>query len=162
MPDVGASSSATDTPHAAARAPTRARRAILLSIAVVFFGGIIVAQYIGMRRGRRSACLASAVFGFLIGARRPARAAMSGKSNERRTRRVANRTLLRKLGVVVVVMFGFGFALVPFYDQICEATGLRDIDTRRRGQQHAGRRDAHGAHRVRRQRAQAAVDVSAR
>jgi len=39
-----------------------------------------------------------------------------------------NRTLLLKLGIVVVLMFGFGFALVPFYDQICKATGLRDID----------------------------------
>ena len=35
--------------------------------------------------------------------------------------------LLCKLGVVVVVMFGFGYALVPFYNQICRATGLRDI-----------------------------------
>jgi cytochrome c oxidase assembly protein subunit 11 len=43
-------------------------------------------------------------------------------------RRQANRMLLAKLGVVVVVMFGFGFALVPFYDQICKATGLRNID----------------------------------
>ena len=42
-------------------------------------------------------------------------------------KRAANRTLLKKLGVVVVVMFGFGFALVPFYDQICRATGLRNI-----------------------------------
>jgi len=40
----------------------------------------------------------------------------------------SNRVLLAKLAVVVVVMFGFGFALVPFYDQICRATGLRDID----------------------------------
>ena len=32
-----------------------------------------------------------------------------------------------RLCVVVVMMFGFGFALVPFYDQICKATGLRDI-----------------------------------
>jgi cytochrome c oxidase assembly protein subunit 11 len=40
-----------------------------------------------------------------------------------------NRTLLKKLGVVVVVMFAFGFALVPFYDQICKAMGLRDIDS---------------------------------
>ena len=38
------------------------------------------------------------------------------------------RTMLLKLGVVVVVMFDFGFALVPFYDQICRATGLREID----------------------------------
>ena len=42
--------------------------------------------------------------------------------------RRSNRLLLAKLGLVVVVMFGFGFALVPFYDQICKATGLRDID----------------------------------
>jgi cytochrome c oxidase assembly protein subunit 11 len=43
--------------------------------------------------------------------------------------RRSNRLLLAKLGIVVLVMFGFGFALVPFYDQICKATGLRDIDT---------------------------------
>jgi cytochrome c oxidase assembly protein subunit 11 len=42
--------------------------------------------------------------------------------------RRSNRVLFAKLGVVVVVMFGFGFLLVPFYDQICKATGLRDID----------------------------------
>ena len=42
--------------------------------------------------------------------------------------RRSNRLMLVKLGVVVAVMFGFGFALVPFYDQICKATGLRDID----------------------------------
>jgi cytochrome c oxidase assembly protein subunit 11 len=41
----------------------------------------------------------------------------------------SNRLLLVKLGVVVVVMFGFGFALVPFYEQICKATGIRDIGT---------------------------------
>jgi len=40
----------------------------------------------------------------------------------------SNRVLLKKLAVVVVLMFGFGFALVPFYDQICRATGLRDVD----------------------------------
>lgn len=50
---------------------------------------------------------------------------MSDRSDD--TRR-SNRLLLAKLGLVVVVMFGFGFALVPFYDQICKATGLRDID----------------------------------
>jgi cytochrome c oxidase assembly protein subunit 11 len=42
--------------------------------------------------------------------------------------RRSNRLMLVRLGIVVVVMFGFGFALVPFYDQICKATGLRDID----------------------------------
>jgi len=39
-----------------------------------------------------------------------------------------NRKLFTRLGVVVLFMFGFGYALVPFYDQICRATGLRDID----------------------------------
>ena len=39
-----------------------------------------------------------------------------------------NRRLFLRLGVIVVAMFGFGYALVPFYDQICRATGLRDID----------------------------------
>jgi len=43
-------------------------------------------------------------------------------------RRSDNRTLLLKLGVVVAAMFAFGFALVPFYEKICEATGLRNID----------------------------------
>jgi len=39
-----------------------------------------------------------------------------------------NRVLLMKLGVIVVAMFGFGYALVPFYEKICEVTGSRDID----------------------------------
>jgi cytochrome c oxidase assembly protein subunit 11 len=38
-----------------------------------------------------------------------------------------NRALLLKLGVVVIAMFGFGYALVPFYEKICEVTGLRNI-----------------------------------
>ena len=39
-----------------------------------------------------------------------------------------NRVLLQRLGLVVLFMFGFGYALVPFYNQICKATGLRDLD----------------------------------
>jgi len=42
--------------------------------------------------------------------------------------RRSNRRLLVRLCLVAVIMFGFGFLLVPFYDQICKATGLRDID----------------------------------
>jgi cytochrome c oxidase assembly protein subunit 11 len=38
-----------------------------------------------------------------------------------------NRALLLKLGAIVVAMFGFGYALVPFYEKICEVTGLRNI-----------------------------------
>ncbi len=51
-------------------------------------------------------------------------------SGERRRADIArsNRTLIVKLVVVVVAMFGFGYALVPFYEKICEVTGLRNID----------------------------------
>jgi cytochrome c oxidase assembly protein subunit 11 len=39
-----------------------------------------------------------------------------------------NRRMLGKLAIVAVAMFGFGYALVPLYEKICEVTGLRDID----------------------------------
>ncbi len=39
----------------------------------------------------------------------------------------SNRALLVRLCVVVLAMFGFGFALVPFYEKICEVTGIRNI-----------------------------------
>ncbi|QJQ06850.1 cytochrome c oxidase assembly protein [Undibacterium piscinae] len=35
-----------------------------------------------------------------------------------------NLTMLSKLSVIAVVMFGFGYALVPIYKQICELTGV--------------------------------------
>ncbi|MCB1940094.1 MAG: cytochrome c oxidase assembly protein [Rhodocyclaceae bacterium] len=38
-----------------------------------------------------------------------------------------NRRLLVRLGIAAVAMFGFGFALVPFYEAICQVTGLRNI-----------------------------------
>jgi cytochrome c oxidase assembly protein subunit 11 len=37
---------------------------------------------------------------------------------------VSNATLLRKLLVVALLMFGFGWALVPIYRKICEVTGI--------------------------------------
>jgi cytochrome c oxidase assembly protein subunit 11 len=40
----------------------------------------------------------------------------------------ANRVLLRKLLVVAVVMFGFGFALVPIYKKICQTAGIYNLD----------------------------------
>jgi cytochrome c oxidase assembly protein subunit 11 len=49
-------------------------------------------------------------------------------SHKPEQRQHANRALLGKLAVVVAVMFGFGYAMIPFYEQICRATGLRDID----------------------------------
>lgn len=39
-----------------------------------------------------------------------------------------NLALLRRLLLVVVIMFCFGFALIPFYRKICEAVGLNSID----------------------------------
>ena len=39
----------------------------------------------------------------------------------------ANKRILKKLIVVACAMFGFGFLLVPFYEQICEITGIRSV-----------------------------------
>jgi len=39
----------------------------------------------------------------------------------------ANRQTLVKLLVVAVVMFGFGFAMVPFYRALCDAVGLNNV-----------------------------------
>jgi len=52
-----------------------------------------------------------------------------GKQEER----VLNGLMLRKLLVIAVAMFGFGYALIPIYKQICELTGIniltpKDID----------------------------------
>ena len=38
--------------------------------------------------------------------------------------RFHNSNMLRKLAVVVLAMFGFGYALVPIYDAICRMTGV--------------------------------------
>ena len=40
---------------------------------------------------------------------------------------ISNRKILKKLLVASVMMFGFGFALVPFYESICQITGLRNV-----------------------------------
>jgi cytochrome c oxidase assembly protein subunit 11 len=39
----------------------------------------------------------------------------------------ANRVLFGKLALVAALMFGFGFALVPFYEKICQVTGIRNL-----------------------------------
>jgi cytochrome c oxidase assembly protein subunit 11 len=39
----------------------------------------------------------------------------------------ANQRMLVKLLVVAAVMFGFGFAMVPFYRALCEAVGLNRV-----------------------------------
>lgn len=38
-----------------------------------------------------------------------------------------NSRLGRRLALVAVAMFGFGFALVPFYNQICAALGVNSL-----------------------------------
>lgn len=38
-----------------------------------------------------------------------------------------NRHMLLRLVVGAVVMFGFGYLLVPFYEKLCEVTGLNNI-----------------------------------
>ena len=39
-----------------------------------------------------------------------------------------NRRLARRLAFVALAMFGFGFALVPFYNQICAALGVNSVE----------------------------------
>ena len=39
-----------------------------------------------------------------------------------------NRRLSTRLAIVALGMFGFGFALVPFYNQICVALGINSIE----------------------------------
>jgi cytochrome c oxidase assembly protein subunit 11 len=40
----------------------------------------------------------------------------------------ANRRLSTRLAIVALAMFGFGFALVPFYNQICAALGINSLE----------------------------------
>ena len=49
---------------------------------------------------------------------------------EQRATDAGNWTTLRKLAVVSVLMFGFGWALVPLYRKICEVTGINVLTTR--------------------------------
>ncbi|MEW5881311.1 MAG: cytochrome c oxidase assembly protein [Pseudomonadota bacterium] len=57
---------------------------------------------------------------------------MSGTPHAAATVR-SNRTMVRKLVVVAVLMFGFGWALVPLYRKICEVTGVNLLTTRDAG-----------------------------
>jgi cytochrome c oxidase assembly protein subunit 11 len=45
-------------------------------------------------------------------------------------RRPENRRMLLRLSVVAACMFGFGYALVPFYDAICSALGVNSLEER--------------------------------
>ncbi|MGL1833114.1 cytochrome c oxidase assembly protein [Rhodocyclaceae bacterium SMB388] len=50
---------------------------------------------------------------------------MSGERTNRLERE--NRRVLQRLALGAVAMFGFGFLLVPFYEKICEVTGINNI-----------------------------------
>ncbi len=44
------------------------------------------------------------------------------------TLQTENRRLSTRLAIVALAMFGFGFALVPFYNQICAALGINSLE----------------------------------
>jgi len=39
-------------------------------------------------------------------------------------RKQANQRVVKRLGIAALLMFGFGFALVPLYDVFCDITGI--------------------------------------
>ena len=41
-----------------------------------------------------------------------------------------NRRMFTRLSIVAVAMFGFGYAMVPFYDKICQALGVNSLFVR--------------------------------
>ena len=43
---------------------------------------------------------------------------------EKNDRKQANQRVVKRLGIAAVLMFGFGFALVPLYDVFCDITGI--------------------------------------
>jgi cytochrome c oxidase assembly protein subunit 11 len=55
-----------------------------------------------------------------------------------------NRQLLLKLVVIVVLMLGFGYALVPLYKHICEALGINVLSLSERQTSASGKGGADG------------------
>lgn len=51
-------------------------------------------------------------------------------SPEEKGGRRDNAHMMGKLLMVAILMFGFGFALVPFYEKICEITGINVLASR--------------------------------
>ncbi len=52
---------------------------------------------------------------------------MTEPQREQSGRLALNRHLLGKLVVIAVLMFGFGYALVPVYRQMCELLGINNL-----------------------------------
>ena len=112
------------------QAHQRAQRTalILASIALVFFVGIIVRilRRAADRHQRAGRCGA----GVPGGRHRPESTQMS---DARRSAETQSQRCCGSSCVIVVAMFGFGFALVPFYERSARSTGLRNIAQCRRG-----------------------------
>jgi cytochrome c oxidase assembly protein subunit 11 len=49
-----------------------------------------------------------------------------------------NGQMLRKLLVIAVLMFGFGYALVPVYKKICEVTGINVLTVQEAAEKNGG------------------------
>ncbi|MFP3890158.1 cytochrome c oxidase assembly protein [uncultured Ralstonia sp.] len=60
----------------------------------------------------------------------PAQPDPTPHDTEQAVERRLNRSMLGKLAVVVVIMFGFGYAMVPLYKKICEVTNINVLNTR--------------------------------
>ena len=54
-------------------------------------------------------------------------------SDEAVARRGSNLQMLGKLALLATLMFGFGWAMIPLYNAICEATGVRSLTKRDEG-----------------------------
>jgi cytochrome c oxidase assembly protein subunit 11 len=52
---------------------------------------------------------------------------MTNRTNSRTNSAAENRRLFTRLALVAAGMFGFGYALVPFYYQICAAWGVNSL-----------------------------------
>ena len=52
-------------------------------------------------------------------------------SNPQQTRKQQNAKTVRLMFLIVIGMFGFGFAMVPLYDLLCSVTGLNGSTTGR-------------------------------
>ncbi len=61
-----------------------------------------------------------------------------GKSPGSAGMRGDNRRMLGKLAVITVMMFGFGYALVPLYEAVCEALGINVLSLSERNATGAG------------------------
>lgn len=68
----------------------------------------------------------------------PTRHDSGGKSAGQMRMRGDNRRMLGKLAVVTLMMFGFGYALVPLYEAVCDALGINVLSLSERNATGAG------------------------